>query len=767
MKCLMMLNLVMMVSVLCFAQKKWDGGGNNNQWNNDQNWYPDGVPLPTDDVLLEHSLFAGSYTVELPSGNSLVEIRSLLINPVTFSITVLLPVTNTATTALSVTGAGDAISIGNTGILINASGASSGTPIQLIGSLKIMNGGKYIHQTPRGNAVLIDRLSTSPGTENGIFQFDVPGLAGYTVSLTSNNFGTLVFSAETAGGAKSYSGSGTGNLTIRGDLIIDQGTQLSTTLTSDILLSGSLRVDGRFNIIPVTTGSTGRSLKFLGKSASLSGSGQITMNANFRMFEISASASLSLQKDVSLSNPSNAFVNYGLLDVGSQFITGLGKFAQADLATLMIGSTAGIQLSGDSGNIQTGIREFSKKAGYYFKGLSAQRTGSALPDSISFLGVDNVNGLALTQRLYCNDSILLYNGVVRTSASALLLFSGKIIRSGFNNYGQQNAGWENSFIIGPMAIESVDTGKIIFPIGSENVFAPLTIHKTIPGKHLFECIYHNTSPPDTSCTPDLVSVSHREYWSVKTNNANFQGGLLSLSLRPQSYSDHLGFTLKPAVYSLQENPIKWTSTSGVPILTNGFGWMEMDTLITGFKDITVGFAIPEQPLAWRLIDFSATATENSVRIKWQVDEDNEKLMYTLEKSRNGSDFSGFDTITSEDRNLVRYEIMDHDPFPMRSYYKLCINSGNKKEYSPVRVVIMKFDRPQIFPNPATDYIRIYFPTISSKTELSIVNVSGLVVYKTFVNNVTCQVRVSNLRNGMYFVKLRHNNELLTLPFIKY
>jgi len=256
---LILLGLGMSIAFICFGQKKWDGGGNNTQWSNDLNWSPDGIPSPSDDVLLDNSLFPGSYLVELPSGNSLADIHSLSIGTSPNIITLLLPVTNTATTALNLSGTGDVIIIGNNGVLRNASGANSGTPIMLIGTMKILDGGKYIHQTARGNAVLIDRLSSVPGTEKGIFEFDVPGTSGYTVSLTSNTFGTLSFSAKAAGGTKSYSGSGTGNLNIRGDLLIESGTQLSSTLTADILLAGNLKVDGRLNIIPVTPGSTGRS----------------------------------------------------------------------------------------------------------------------------------------------------------------------------------------------------------------------------------------------------------------------------------------------------------------------------------------------------------------------------------------------------------------------------------------------------------------------------------------------------------------------------
>jgi hypothetical protein len=139
----------MFLSIFCQAQKKWDGGGNNNQWYNDQNWFPDGIPTPSDDVILDNSLFPLTYLVELPSGNITVELRSLTISTDMIPITVLLPVTNTASPGLTLTSAVDPLILGKAAIFRNASGAGSGNTILLNGNLKILDGGRYIHQTPR------------------------------------------------------------------------------------------------------------------------------------------------------------------------------------------------------------------------------------------------------------------------------------------------------------------------------------------------------------------------------------------------------------------------------------------------------------------------------------------------------------------------------------------------------------------------------------------------------------------------------------------
>ncbi len=682
-------------------------------------------------------------------------------------VTLLLPVTNTAAPALTVSGSGDAITIGSHGILRNASGAGSGTPILLTGSLKIMDGGRYVHQTARGNAILIDKLSTAPGTEKGVFEFDVPGLAGYTVSLTSNTFGTLSFRALTAGGTKSYSGSGTGNLQIRGDLVIETGVQLSSTLTADILIGGSLQVEGRLNLAPVTTGSTGRSLKFTGQNALLTGTGQISMNANFRVMEITAGSRLTMNRNCTLDNLSNAFINYGVLETGQYIISGPGKFAQADLATLICGSPAGLQASGDSGNIQTGIREFSKKSAYLFQSQVAQRTGSGLPDTVSALGVNNAGGITLSERVYCTDSLLLYNGQIHTDSVKKLIFGGRTIKSPANNYGQVNAGWENSFISGPMSIESSDTGSLAFPIGASNIFAPLKIRKPLPGMALFETMYHSAPSPETACSPPLVSVSPVEYWTVTNNGDDFYGGYISFSVRPASVPTGNTYELAPAIYSLEGNDLRWIPLPGSKNINSSFGWIGTDSLVTGFRDITLGFALPAQPLPFRLLYFNARSLGKVVHLGWQADEDNERLQYSIERSKDGRLFTRIDSFASSGKNFARYEITDDKPLAGDNYYRLCIQSGNRKEYSLVRKATIEMRNAMIFPNPARDQVSIYFPGLRSRYELSIVNIHGLVVYKTFVNTFTCQIRVSNLRNGMYFVMLRHNKELITLPFTKY
>lgn len=241
-KCVWLLLLVGTVN-FCEGQIRWDGGASTMNWNDAANWFPDQVPAAADDVRLDHSFVSGAYTVQLPSGAVSTSIRSLQISPSgPDSITVWLPLSNTADPGLLVTGPGESLVLDAYARLINASGASTGTGISITGNFRIGNGGHYIHRTSRSNAGIVSQLSAAAGTATGVFEFDTPG-GGYTVSLSNRVFGTLILSSSAAGGTKSYVGSGTNPCTVRGDLVIRTGVtfSLGMSATGHFIVSRNLQ----------------------------------------------------------------------------------------------------------------------------------------------------------------------------------------------------------------------------------------------------------------------------------------------------------------------------------------------------------------------------------------------------------------------------------------------------------------------------------------------------------------------------------------------
>lgn len=214
------------------SQITWDGGGDAVSWNDAGNWVGNVVPGAADNVLLDNSVVAGSYTVNLPTGAVSVTVASLTITPVIGNtITLLLPTGNTQTTdAFITTGTGYTVVINNGGVFENSSGVTSGTNLTITDTFRINDGGRYIHRTRSGHAGWTSRISRISGTENGVFEFDVPSTLSYAISTSLNRvYPTLELSAVAAGGTKSYTSNAGGNPVVNGNLIIKGGTTYSYT----------------------------------------------------------------------------------------------------------------------------------------------------------------------------------------------------------------------------------------------------------------------------------------------------------------------------------------------------------------------------------------------------------------------------------------------------------------------------------------------------------------------------------------------------------
>jgi hypothetical protein len=187
-----------------FCQKKWDGGGGNNQWINPLNWNDDQLPSLNDSILLDNSLVASGYSVFLPSSNIGVAVHSVRISPsMSSSIQLVIPVDNSAVPALSMSGQPGLV-LESGAIFKNSSGATSGTVVSLVDSIYVLNGARFIQNSRTAHALYISRLSRMSGTERGVFEFNVPGTTSYTISLAGRTYGDLELNANAAGGTKTY-----------------------------------------------------------------------------------------------------------------------------------------------------------------------------------------------------------------------------------------------------------------------------------------------------------------------------------------------------------------------------------------------------------------------------------------------------------------------------------------------------------------------------------------------------------------------------------
>jgi hypothetical protein len=240
--CWLILFSVLSPAILLAEVKSWTGYGGDAVWTNPLNWSGGSVPQQTDDVLLNNSDLPVSYQVTLPA--TAVILKSILISPSPGrNIELILPVTNSIVNGLTVTGPGYGIELEAGAIFRNSSGLSAGESLSISDSMMIHDGGRYIHQTRASHANNILRiLSTATGTEQGIFDFDVPR-ASYTISVSNRIYGSLELHSTAQGAMVNYTCSGSNPLHVRGNLRIGSSVNMSVDLGG---INGNILVEGDF-----------------------------------------------------------------------------------------------------------------------------------------------------------------------------------------------------------------------------------------------------------------------------------------------------------------------------------------------------------------------------------------------------------------------------------------------------------------------------------------------------------------------------------------
>ena len=75
------------------------------------------------------------------------------------------------------------------------------------------------------------------------------------------------------------------------------------------------------------------------------------------------------------------------------------------------------------------------------------------------------------------------------------------------------------------------------------------------------------------------------------------------------------------------------------------------------------------------------------------------------------------------------------------------------------------DNLQIFPNPATDNIRLESASLIN-TEIKVLNLLGEEIYSKTANSNSEEISISSFPNGIYTIEVQGNNIVMTQKFVK-
>ena len=180
----------------------------------------------------------------------------------------------------------------------------------------------------------------------------------------------------------------------------------------------------------------------------------------------------------------------------------------------------------------------------------------------------------------------------------------------------------------------------------------------------------------------------------------------------------------------------------------------------------VGAGTPLTNLPVTLISFTATGNNNSVDLKWKVENEINLLQYNIEYSTDGISFSTIGTVKAADLRTYHYSY--NNLSSVQGYYRLkMIDIDGAISYSKiVEINITEQQRIKIYPNPAKDNINIYVGENVKTSHINIIDATGRVIKDLKTSNHQTTVKSSQFANGLYIVQLIENDMVIqSTPFI--
>jgi hypothetical protein len=733
-----------------YGQKKWDGGGGDSLWTNPNNWQPNGVPEITDTVVLDNLLVLSSYRVLLPDSTVAASAYSISIQPAqNHQIDLIIPATNTAAPALTLSALDTAIYIGEGGSLVNNSGASAGNAIVLTGKFKICNGGKYIHQTLRGNALLISNLVSSPETVKGIFEFNVPANSAYTISASGRTFGTLVLNGQNTI-RKTYTSSGINKLTIEGDFIIKEQAGFSSSLTNTISIGGDLIVNGRLYINPVSGDTVGRSIVSTGIGKMISITGLFNQGVHFRKWIITGSYRM-VNSTIPIEHPSGLFqfTTGSYIDMGASIIKGVGKVI-VDSNTIIATSARTIVGADSMSNLQTEQLYIHHKVGFICYGTIAQSIGERFPSSISSLHIAKSNEqLSLIKSITVNDSLLLIKGIITLPDTTAITIGNYV-----------NHGNDSSYVAGSV-IHSSKRFELIFPVGIDSLFAPVSIMRSTDSLKPITIKVNRFSSIDAlpQTHPPVEKITSKIYWTIIQPDSTYSAAGERLEIR----NDLNEKSNCIAVFDNVDNTWKLAENSTA---TPNSNVLSTHITVSPNSRFTIG-KLEQHALPLNNIFLKQVNSRDEITLHWTVNDDENAQYYLIEQSKEGSLFVPKDTVVSiKVKGQVRYKKTVKPAFKSTSFFRVSgVDLDEKRYYSNIVHVQSRIIRSTVYPNPSTN--KLYIKTNQKIIGLKIIHPNG-----KFVPIIPVQdsegyyIMTRILPVGNYFLQIKSASGIETIAFMK-
>ncbi len=531
-------------------------------------------------------------------------------------------------------------------------------------------------------------------------------------SITVGTAGTPHVGYPASAAAKSISFLGATNrtvsftvnqpLTIDGDLTTD--FRIGITANNTMTIKGSLTI----NALATSTSFAVNQPVFI--------DGAVTMSA--ASASIAVNRPLTIKGAVTISNTGSITADNPLSIGGTLKMSNTNGRFNINAAVKLGGSldlAAAANVTGTTGSVT-----FASTAPAIIK-APATATGITFNVPVTF---DGVNGTwTLHTNVTVNKQVTFTNGYVNapaydatTAANSRMLIFADVAPAPL---GASN----NSHVIGYVQkLNLAANTPLTMPTGAgSGLYRPIIAENTSENNVVAK--YFNASPNSNPSpvlntsnilpigngnpTPQLASVSNREYWYITSNATS-------------GFKVHLNYNRADAEnYYFINDPWRRTMLTVAGWKKNG-GWSDinldksttLDLATTTIKSagslnqveyFTIGTR-GASPLPVRLVSFTGKQLDNQVHLKWQSSSEENTSHFEVEKSADGKNFTQVLTKKAQGNStaLVSYTAIDNNPMSGTSYYRLkMVDLDGTFEYSKLVAVSAEGTLAvRAYPNPS-------------------------------------------------------------------
>lgn len=205
------------------------------------------------------------------------------------------------------------------------------------------------------------------------------------------------------------------------------------------------------------------------------------------------------------------------------------------------------------------------------------------------------------------------------------------------------------------------------------------------------------------------------------------------------------------------------TNSGADLVHGANGYV-LQGEVSGFSSFY--FAAVNITLPLELITFKGSLQNDATLLQWETANETNTSHFSVERSIDGTNFSGIGTVTAlgSNVNTNKYSHVDNDVSSLSStviYYRLkMVDTDGQFKYSQVVTIYLAdiSGRVIVSPNPAKHETKMMITaSLSGKANWKLVDNSGRVVMQDAINihtgNNNFTVNLSGVSAGMYYLKI--------------